>query len=156
MTFVFGVSMKYLKNEAEAEDATMEVFEILLSNLKQNNPDYFKSYLFAITRNHCLATIRKKLRNIEAEKNLYNDFVEFDQNETLIYRKLDVLNEALLQLPDEQKMAIKMFYFDNMTYQQIGEAKKWSANEVKSFIQNGRRNLLIHFKRIWKQNEAGQ
>ena len=149
LSFVLGVSMKYLKNETEAEDATMEVFEILIHNLKKNTPEFFKSYLFAITRNHCLATIRKKAKSIELEKDLYSNFMDFEEEDTLIYEKLDVLNELLHQLPEEQKKAIKMFYFDNMSYQNICEVQKWTYNEVKSHLQNGKRNLLILFNKAW-------
>ncbi len=54
MTLVYGVSLKYLKDEEEAKDAVMQIFEALVEKLLQHEVQYFKSWLYVVAKNHCL------------------------------------------------------------------------------------------------------
>ena len=55
---VFGVGLKYLKNEEQAKDMSMQVFEKLIDKLKTQSIDNFKSWLHVMTKNECLRAIR--------------------------------------------------------------------------------------------------
>jgi RNA polymerase sigma-70 factor (ECF subfamily) len=85
---VYGVSLKYLKNREEAQDATMQIFEQLVNKLLKHEIDNFKSWLHVLTRNHCLMFLRS-----QKSKNL---------NKTIDIVAIGVENEALLHHVDEE------------------------------------------------------
>ena len=143
---VFGICLKYLKNEDESKDATMVIFEKLMDDLLKHEVNNFKGWLHMVTKNHCLMNLRKNnplsfVEQIE-DKDLYH--VELARNmhqEDDTYSSLDGLNEALAVLNVEQKVCVELFYLKEKCYQQIALETGFSLNQVKSYIQNGKRNL---------------
>jgi len=144
---VFGVCMKYLRNEDESKDGVMDIFERLLSDLKEHEISNFKSWLFTYTRNHCLMKIRKKsLDTVPAENylNILNDdiFKEVKEKEKT-ENNIEKLENAINKLPDEQQMCIKLFYLEDKSYKEICDITGFNDKNVKSYIQNGKRRLKI-------------
>ena len=147
--FVFCVCMKYLKNKDNSKDAVMQIFEKLLDDLKKHNIEKFKPWLHSVTKNHCLLQIRSEkylLKNqdefkkdypvvMELSNNLYLDIE--DDKET----KLRYLEEGINQLSIEQKKCIELFYIKEKCYNEVAEITGYTMNNVKSYIQNGKRNL---------------
>jgi RNA polymerase sigma-70 factor (ECF subfamily) len=144
---LFGVSMKYLKNEEEAKDAVQQVFLKAITELHKYRVQYFKSWLYMVAKNHCLMKIREKQGKIPAEINedavteendslTLNDLIEKD-------RRLEIMTESIDQLSDEQKQCVTLFYLEKKSYQQIVEATGFTTMQVKSYIQNGKRNLRL-------------
>ncbi len=147
---VYGVCMKYLKNESNAQDATQQVFEKCIHELKKYDVTYFKSWLYQITKNYCLMQLRKKAEfssdNINVfEKLNTTDETEQEQKQILVEKDvtLDVLHQSLAELQTEQQQCIQLFYLEKKSYQQISELLNFNYLQVKSFIQNGKRNLKI-------------
>jgi RNA polymerase sigma factor (sigma-70 family) len=149
LRFVFLVCMKYLKNEEEARDMAMLVFEKALVDIKRFEIQNFKSWLHVVTKNACLMELRKNkgirvtivAEEKELEKNMENGFVlhpEQDNNHDL---KLDQLEKAIALLDNEQRQCIELFYLKEKSYNEVANITGFSVNQVKSSVQNGKRNL---------------
>ena len=65
-------------------------------------------------------------------------------------RDLDNMNEALNLLNEEQKICIQLFFLEKKSYQEVAEITNFSTGQVKSYIQNGKRNLRINLERMNK------
>jgi RNA polymerase sigma-70 factor (ECF subfamily) len=148
----FAVCTKYLKDESAAEDAVMTIFEKLFTDLHRHDITNFKSWLHTVCRNHCLMQLRKntpfirindaKEENSESFMNLER-FLHQEVNENEKEEKLLALEQAIEQLKDKQKECIELFYLQQKSYEEIATLTGYSPNEVKSYIQNGKRNLKI-------------
>ena len=139
-----GVCMKYLKSETDAEDAVMQVFEKLLKELQNYEVKHFKSWLFTVTRNHCLMQLRKQKKTFvrDVETQLEDDTssleIAFENEANLV-----TLEKAIEQLNPEQQRCVKLFYLDQKSYREVAETTGFELKKVKSFLQNGKRNLQL-------------
>ena len=141
---LLGVCMKYLKNEEEAKDCVQQVFLKTITELHKYKVDYFKSWIYMVAKNHCLMKLRDKgKRTIEiSDKALATPGEEPDK--ILLEQKnktLSIMSEALEELNPEQKKCITLFYLEKQSYQQVAENTGFTLMQVKSHIQNGKRNL---------------
>jgi RNA polymerase sigma factor (sigma-70 family) len=141
---VMGTCMKYLKNQMDAEDVVMKIFEELGQKLMRFEISYFKSWLYQLTRNECLMILRKK--NIEVSNDLLiqlqeesNELVELNEKET----KLILVEGKIKELKDEQRKCLELFYLEERSYEQIALILSIDIKQVKSAIQNGKRNLKL-------------
>ena len=142
---VMGTSMKYLKNKANAEDLTMQVFEHLPKKLSSHNIQRFKSWLYMVTKNECLMLLRKKRHlttEIMKELESSNELHLKEEKEV----QLNLLEQAITKLKDEQRHCIELFYLEQKSYQEIVFELKMDLKKVKSAIQNGKRNLKINLE----------
>ena len=144
---LLGVCMKYMKNEEEAKDCVQQIFLKAITELQKYKVDYFKSWLYMIAKNHCLMVIRD--RNGKVPMELQENFAKADEdifyrNELLEKDKLlSVMEQCLNELNQEQKQCVTLFYLEKKSYQQIADITGYSMLQVKSFIQNGKRNLKL-------------
>ncbi|MBN2350039.1 MAG: sigma-70 family RNA polymerase sigma factor [Bacteroidales bacterium] len=145
---VYGIAIKYLKDEELSKDAVMDIYEILIEKLKKHNVTSFKSWLYTVVKNYCLMYIRSKeaRRKIssQVDRNFLIEFMEFEEemhpdNEQMNY--LELLEEAIGSLNREQGECIKLFYFEDKSYKEISVLTGHTLIKVKSHIQNGKRNL---------------
>lgn len=148
----YAVCMKYLKNEDAAHDATMNIFEKLFTDLQKHQINHFKSWLHTVCKNHCLILLRKPnvLVSIdESEEENSHLFMQLtnvlnhDDNKHEKEEKLQVLEQSIFELKDKQRECIELFFLKQKSYQEISTLTGYSENEVKSYIQNGKRNLKI-------------
>lgn len=147
--FVFLVSVKYLKDEADSQDAVMQIFEKLFKDLLIHEIDNFKAWLHTVTRNHCLMKLRKEKNLAYKRKDFQIDSQNFMESEEYFHqteKSQDEINEELAReaikgLNPEQKKCIELFYLESKSYQEITDLTGYSLKKVKSYIQNGKRNL---------------
>lgn len=145
MELVYGVCLKYMKDPEDAKDCVINIFEELVTKLKKYEVDNFKPWLYQLAKNHCLMKLRsKKGRSV----NIDIDVVHLSENIHLddVMEKelrLSSMEYCIEQLPGEQKQAIQLFYLEEKCYKEIAETTHTDINKVRSFIQNGRRNLKI-------------
>jgi len=147
---LFGVAMNYLNDEERAKDAVMEVFEKVLQELKRHNVENFRTWVYSVTKNHCLMSIRKD-KTIESKHEgfgyMANQIMESDEPAHLngaSEQEMDQrLYTAIDSLKDEQRQCIKLFYFEHRSYEEIESMTGLTYKEVKSHLQNGKRNLRI-------------
>jgi len=145
MDLVYGVCMKYLNNSEDAKDAVINIFEELIIKLKKHQVVYFKSWLYQLAKNHCLMILRKKKNNfISFDGSTMQFEAEWHLDEVMKKENaLNQLHSCLDQLVVEQKNTIQLFYLENKCYKEIATLTHLEINKVKSYIQNGRRNLKI-------------
>ena len=155
---LLGVCMKYLKDENEAKDCVQQIFLKVLTEVGKYRIDYFKSWLYMVAKNHCLMRLRDK--GIKAAKELSDHHAiasESDRQELMANEKTyDLLEEALEELNEEQRQCVILFYLKKNSYQQISEKTGYSLTQVKSYIQNGKRNLKILLDKKMKQRSEGK
>ena len=148
---LLGVSMKYLKNEEEARDAVQQVFFKAINELHKYKVEYFKSWIYMIAKNHCLMQLRNKGRfSTEINEATLTTPAEPENNQQHIEKDqtLDKLAIALQQLNKEQQLCVTLFYLEKKSYQEISELTSFSILQVKSHIQNGKRNLKIIMEKM--------
>lgn len=147
MYLIYGLCLKYLKDPVKSEDAVMQIFEGLIKKLRVHRVDNFKSWLYTVARNHCLMELRQADRNktISLEETFVENglHLHLDDSEGLQEKNLQQMEACIEQLNDDQKVCIKLFYLEQKCYKDIAEATSLSLKQVKSNIQNGRRNLKI-------------
>ena len=143
---LLGVCMKYLKNEEEAKDTVQQIFLKVITELQKYRVDYFKSWLYMIARNQCLMRLRdkngktpKELTEKLALKEEDNHIAELAEKDVL----LTVMEKALQELNEEQKTCVTLFYLQKKSYNEISEKTGLTPLQVKSHIQNGKRNLRL-------------
>lgn len=145
-SLVYGVCLKYLKNREDAKDATMLLFEKLLVALKEHEVTHFKSWLYITTRNHCLMKLRSEKGKyaeelspflMESVGELHPEEVEMKET------NLTRMEKCIEQLNTEQKACVQLFFLQEKCYKEITDLTGYDLNKVKSFIQNGKRNLKI-------------
>ena len=156
---VFGVCLKYLKNEDEAKDAVQQVFLKVLTEVERYKVAYFKSWLYMVAKNHCLMRLRDKQgkRVKELTENLLPEHEDFKKFELLEDEERYLfLEEALQVLSREQQDCVILFYLQKNSYQQISSKTGFSLLQVKSYIQNGKRNLKATIEKKLKQKQLDQ
>ncbi len=153
---VLGLSLKYLKNQDEAKDAVMQIFEKLFTDLLKHQIEFFKSWLYTYSKNFCLQIIRTRQSKLKKEIELENNADLFMETENGLHlnkteekeKQFVALEQAIDELNDEQKKCVELFYLKEKSYVEIAEMTGFSLNEVKSYIQNGKRNLKIKLEKI--------
>lgn len=146
MELVYGVCLKYLKQPENAQDSVISIFEELVVKLQKHEVDNFKSWLYTLAKNHCLMRLRSEKKQpfvnidvglMQSGENVHlNGELEKEEN----FKKLDY---CLGQLQEEQRTAVELFYMHGKCYNEIAETTGIEWNKVRSYIQNGRRNLKI-------------
>ncbi|HLZ16262.1 MAG TPA: sigma-70 family RNA polymerase sigma factor [Cyclobacteriaceae bacterium] len=142
----YGVCLKYLKDRDEAKDASMQLFEKLIDTLRTHDVENFRSWLYVTARNHCLMQIRSKKGKFREEidaLDMENQFLLHPEEGNDVEGDLDKLEDCIKKLADGQKECIRLFYLSEKCYKEITAVTGFDLNQVKSFIQNGKRNLKI-------------
>jgi RNA polymerase sigma factor (sigma-70 family) len=149
---VLGLCIKYLKNKDEAQDAVIQIFTQLLTDLLKHKVQYFKSWLYTYSKNFCLMELRKRQstlkKELELKENLhlimdFSDPAHLNEKE----KQITHLELAIGELNEGQKICIQLFYLQNKSYDEVSAKTGYSNNEVKSFIQNGKRNLKLKLEK---------
>ena len=153
---LYGVCMKYVKNESEAKDCVQQIFVKVIQEVGKYRVDYFKSWLYMVAKNHCLTLLRdKKGKKMEtvAESNIFvaDEEDPYSRNGDV---PVELLKEALDHLNNEQKQCVTLFYLQKQSYQQISSETGYSLLQVKSYIQNGKRNLKIFIEKKLREIET--
>ncbi len=149
-SLIYGVCLKYLKERDEAKDAVMQLFEKLPGMLKAHEVSHFRSWLYVSARNHCLMQIRSKKGKFTEEltdRVVESEYILHPDGEPELENDLTRLEKCIEELSEEQKQCVKLFFLDEHCYKEIVEKTGFDMNKVKSYIQNGKRNLKICMER---------
>jgi len=150
---LLGVCMKYLKDEEEARDCVQQIFLKVLTELSKHQVDYFKSWLYTVAKNHCLMKLRSEQGKKTKELTEQWEAVPHSDDKSKIHeneKSFTLLEAALEELSPEQRECIKLFYLQKKSYQQISEQTGYSLMQIKSYIQNGKRNLKLMMEKKGK------
>lgn len=151
MHLVYGVCLKYLKNREDAQDMVIHIFEELQLKIPLQEIDNFKSWLYVVTKNNCLMNLRKHQHEQEKQAIFTKESLLIMENSNELHpvdRENDEKMEAALKsciekLKSQQKSCIELFYYEGKCYQEISDLLQVDVKKVKSYIQNGKRNLKI-------------
>jgi RNA polymerase sigma-70 factor (ECF subfamily) len=146
--FVSGVCIKYLCQPEAAQDAVMDIYELLNRKLPDHEVSNFGGWLYMVSKNHCLQDLRRKNNVLTvslddphmqngADQHQENDFINLDGELDMT----DQLHDCMGRLPDDQSTCVRKFYFEKLSYAQISGEMEMTLDQVRSHIQNGRRNL---------------
>ena len=145
---LLGVCMKYLKNEEDARDCVQQIFLKIINELHKYKVDYFKSWIYMIAKNHCLMKLRdNKNLPVELNEKIQTENLEVDKHE--LHEKdvlLQKMQQAIQQLNPEQQQCVKLFYLEKKSYAEVAEITGFTMLQVKSHLQNGKRNLKLLMK----------
>lgn len=155
---LLGVCMKYLKNEDDAKDSVQQVFLKVIQELQKYKVEYFKSWIYMVAKNHCLMKLRDSQGKVPREINEQllaapeevNDRQELLRNDLTI----EVMQDSLKELNAEQGQCVTLFYLQKKSYQEISTLTGFTMLQVKSYIQNGKRNLRILIEKKLKENHG--
>lgn len=147
MPLLYGVCYRYFNDREKSEDAVMEIFESLIVKLRQHEVSNFKAWLYTFVRNYCLMELRKSNRMVlvELEREILDENQGFDQ---LTEDRLALMESCLDTLSEEQRTCIRLFYLEQQCYQDIVKMTGYELGKVKSYIQNGKRNLKICMEKM--------
>ena len=147
---LYGLCLKYLNDEARAQDAVMQLFEDLLPKVSGYEIKVFKPWLYRVAKNHCLQILRKESKEIPLDYTIQivesDEFLHLLSEEDTSEEQLNALKHCLEKLPEAQRTSIMHFFLEEMSYADIVEQTGFTLNNVKSYIQNGKRNLKICIK----------
>lgn len=157
---VFGVCIKYLKDQTSAQDATQQVFEKVIKEVVKYEIPYFKSWLYSVAKNQCLMQLRNSSTKIQYTAQEIDEMeltAEDDSGlklrEYLLQDKLEILHESLQNLNKDQSICIDLFYLQKLSYREIENKTGLTFQQIKSNIQNGKRNLRLMLESKMHKNE---
>jgi len=155
MHLVYGVCLKYLEDRDTAKDEVMNVFEKLVTAVPEQEINNFKTWLYVVTKNHCLMLLRSRKSEAAHRELMLDDPTFFMEKETEMHplendEGIDMrrLEECIEKLKDEQKQCIQLFYYEGFGYKEICQKLGLGEGKVKSYIQNGKRNLKICLEKV--------
>jgi len=140
---VMGVCLKYLKDEFEAEDLTSKIFEELGQKIRKHTIDNFKGWLYQVTRNECLMFLRRHKPYFVRGEQLQLAATEENNSKPDVEIQLTLLEHALPRLKSDQEKCLRLFYLEDKSYNEVSSLLQMDLKQVKSAIQNGKRNLKI-------------
>ena len=150
MHLVYGVCLKYLQDREVSKDAVMQIFEKLITEIPKNDIKNFKSWLYVVSKNHCLMHLRSEKTKGEQNKKFIIEqeiFMEYEEElHPIDEDKPDIdaaLSDCIEKLKNEQQKCIQLFYLEEKSYKEICDLLKLEEKKVKSFLQNGKRNLKL-------------
>lgn len=141
---IYGVCLKYLGDQAAAEDAVMQIFEETMPKIGRFYVREFRTWIYSVARNHCLQRLRTRKREIRLDSAI--SCMESVDLVHLLSKQDDeirfaVLEKCLESLPPQQQKSITLFFFEGKSYADIVDSTRFTTKGVKSHIQNGKRNL---------------
>ncbi len=149
-SLVYGVCLKYLKDRDDAKDGVMLVFEKLVKSLKEHSVENFKSWLYVTTSNHCLMQLRARKGKFNEQLSpqlMESEIILHLEEEPELEQNLSKLEKCIEELAEDQKRCVQLFFLEEKCYKDITGLTGFDLNKVKSYIQNGKRNLKICMER---------
>lgn len=141
---VYYVCLRYLESTERSQDAVMDIFELLIHKVGKQDINDFPRWLYVVAKNHCLMALRAQKKVVEIS---LDEFVKLPE-ELHPYEQASAKEEQLIamencleKLPEKQQRSVRLFFLEEKCYKEISESTGFSLNEVKSYIQNGKRNL---------------
>lgn len=150
---IYGLCLKYLEDGEAAKDAVMDIYQLLNDKIRNYTIDNLNAWLYSVAKNFCLQTIRKEkhiiLVKIE-DANVENQVIFNQSDKPQTEEELAALDYCMKTLTEEQQVSVNMFYLEEKSYADIVEITGYTLNKVKSYIQNGKRNLKNCILKILK------
>ena len=159
----YGVCLKLMKNEHDSRDVVADVFRILYQKLPTANLRSFKAYLYTVARNECIGKLRKRKRDRDRQTEFQkssaagDSFMENEGFLALVNSAPDqekLVEAAVLNLGEDQRTCVRLFFYEDKSYKDIATQTGFTEKQVKSFLQNGKRNLRIRLEKELRKLSA--
>jgi RNA polymerase sigma-70 factor (ECF subfamily) len=148
---VYNLCLRMLGNSTAAEDATQDAFLSAYRNIRTFKGAAFRPWLMRIASNACIDELRRRGRrpatSLDAPIPGSDDPIDVADTaagpelEALRREQHDIVQAALLRLPEDQRMAVVLCDMQGSAYEEIAEAMRTSVGTVKSRIARGREKL---------------
>ena len=150
---VFGVALKYLQNQDESKDAVVDIFERIPSDLKKYEIKNFSNWIYTVSKNHCFHLLKKRTYKIPSDQLEHRLPATLPEGDEEIFHSLEELlgsrlEESLLTLNEAQQTCVRLFYLEHKSYDEIQEVTGLNYKQVKSHIQNGKRNMRMYLSKF--------
>jgi RNA polymerase sigma-70 factor (ECF subfamily) len=145
-SLVYGVCLKYLKDRDNAKDAVMQIHEKLIESLLRHKVSNFRSWLYVNARNHCLMQLRSRKKMPTEEIPLFlmeNGAEQHLEVDVVLEESIGKLEKCIETLEGAQQQCVRLFYLQEKCYKEVASETGFDLNQVKSYIQNGKRNLKL-------------
>ncbi|GAB6120770.1 RNA polymerase sigma factor [Dysgonomonas termitidis] len=151
---IYGLCLKYLQSPEQSQDAVIDIYENLSQKIQDYEIKVFKNWLYSVVKNHCFHILKENKKEIIV--NFDSRLMESDSSFTLFddsrdEEKESALNECLEKLPEPQRIAVEKFFYEDKSYADIVDETGFHLKSVKSYIQNGKRNLKICIEKNLKE-----
>ena len=151
---IYGLCLKYLQSPEQSQDAVIDIYENLSQKIQDYEIKVFKNWLYSVVKNHCFHILKENKKEIIV--NFDSQLMESDSSFTLFDESRDeekesALNECLEKLPEPQRIAVEKFFYEDKSYADIVDETGFHLKSVKSYIQNGKRNLKICIEKNLKE-----
>lgn len=148
---LLGLCMKYLKNEEDARDSVQQIFLKVLSDIHRHDVIFFKAWIYQVARNHCLMQLRHQ-KDLELKESHMPGTAEQEDHSAHMQKDmlLENMEAAMKELNAEQSTCVRLFYLEKKSYQEITDITGFTLLQVKSYIQNGKRNLKLLLEKYSK------
>lgn len=145
---LFGVGVKYLKDSERSKDTVGELFADLPALLAKHQVERFRPWVHTVMRNRCLLVLRNSKHSSTIPEELLQDVAQ-EEHDAAVLREADLqrLEHAIEQLNDGQRTCIQLFHLERRSYEEVAEKTGFAPDQVRSYLQNGRRNLRIILER---------
>lgn len=148
---LYGVGLKYMRDRERSKDLVVELFASLPELLRRHQVERFRPWVHTVMRNRCLIALRGERPNTRMDE--VPEPAGDDGGEALLREAgLQQLERAIDQLNELQRLCIRLFHLERNSYQRTAERTGLSVEQVRSHLQNGRRNLRIILSRHADQN----
>jgi RNA polymerase sigma-70 factor (ECF subfamily) len=151
---IYGLCLKYLQSPGQSQDAVIDIYENLSQKIQDYEIKVFKNWLYSVVKNYCFQILKENKKEIIVNFDFQlmesdNSFTLFDDNRD--QEKESALNECLEKLPETQRIAVEKFFYEDKSYVDIVDETGFHLKSVKSYIQNGKRNLKICIEKNLKE-----
>lgn len=139
---LFGVGMKYLKDTERSKDAVADLFAKLPGLLNRHQVERFRPWVHTVMRNHCLLALRADHKQVRWDEAVTTDAMDETAHEAAVHESdLQRLEQAIGRLNEMQRNCIRLFHLERLSYAQVQERLGIDYDQLRSHLQNGRRNL---------------
>jgi RNA polymerase sigma-70 factor (ECF subfamily) len=151
---IYGLCLKYLQSPESSQDAVIDLFENLSQKIQGYEIKIFKNWLHSVVKNHCFHILKENKREFVVDFD--SQFMESDSvldllSEDSEEEKDAALSQCLEKLPEPQRISIEKFFYEDKSYAEIVDETGFHLKSVKSYIQNGKRNLKICIEKNLKE-----
>ncbi len=145
---VFTLAMRMVKNREEAEEIAQDSFLKAYQGLKRFKGDAkFSTWLYKIAYYRSLDYVRKSGRKIETTSidEVYERHLGEEENAVMHFERSEqnkTIKDALRLLPGDDGILITLFYYEELSLQEISAVMDLTANNVKVKLFRARKRLM--------------
>lgn len=152
----FNIAFSVVKDEFTAQEITQDAFLKAYGNLSSfNRKSSFSTWFYRIVTNESLMYLRKnKIDFLEMDFDELGEIADESIIKNIEHAEQSrLINEALLQLNPKESLALRLFYLEEESVQQVCEITGWSVANAKVILHRARKNMYAVLSKLINQNQ---